>query len=478
MYYDYLVIGAGAAGLSFTALMEKKLNGNGRESKKTIALLEAHSLSGGCASYFERQGFLFDAGATTLSGLKDNRPLQKLFSDLDLQLELLKVDPGIISLFPDKKVSHYSDNEKWVEELDKHFPQINNREVWDKIFAISDQGWLLSKNFPELPLLSWTELLNFFKKETLQSIKLLPHLFTSVEKSLALNQINDQEYLALINELLFITAQNTAKDTPMLMGSMGLSYPDDTWYPIGGMKSLATALEKKCSHLYFRHKVLSLKKESNGFTVVTNKGTFTCGTLISSLPEWNHNDLFGETLFPEKTTENCWSAYMLYMTVPKSKREGIYFQVHCDAIPYCESKSFFVSLSHPDDPVRSQNRQTVTISCHTKPAAWENLPQEEYKRRKKITEDFILDVFCKRFSLAKEDLANIMTGSPETFLKYTHRYKGLVGGIPHSLGKNPLEYMISRSPFKHFHLIGDTQFPGQGIAAVVLGAQNLAEKLE
>lgn len=475
MYYDYLVIGAGAAGLSFTALMEKKVRGTG----KSVALLEAHSLSGGCASYFERQGYLFDAGATTLSGLKENRPLQKLFNELDLfrELDLIKIDPGIVSLFSDKSVRHYSDNEKWIAELNQKFPFIDNSEVWNKIFTVSDDGWKLSANFPELPLKSWRELGKFLKKETFQSIRILPHLFTSVERSLSLNHIQDREYRSLINELLFITAQNTAGDTPMLMGAMGLSYPDDTWYAKGGMRSLVQALEKKCSHLFLKHKVLSLKKEDEGFTVVTNKGTFTCGTLISTLPEWNHNELFGEKLFAEKTTTNCWSAFMLYMTVPKSHRESLYYQVHCDPIPWCGSESFFVSLSHPEDQIRSTHRQTVTISCHTKPADWENLTPEEYKNRKKEVEDFILNIFCSRFSLSKEDLANVMTGSPKTFLRYTNRYKGLVGGIPHSLSKNPFDLLFSKSPYKNFYLIGDTQFPGQGVAAVVLGAQNLAEKL-
>lgn len=475
MHFHYLVLGAGAAGLSFTALMEKKLQNTG----KTIALLEAHSLPGGCSSYFERQGNIFDAGATTLSGLKSNGPIARLIQDLNLNLDLIKIDPGIISVFPDKSIHRYADNRLWLEELKKHFPDVDHGPIWEKIFRVSEQGWKLSSSFPEIPLQSWLDLRLFLKKETVVALGVLPSLLSSVEKALQLNSISNQEYKAMINELLFITAQNEAHETPMLMGAMGLTYPDDTYYVKGGMKAFAQALASQCKNIFYKNKVISIKKQGEGFVVTTNKDTYTCDHLISSLPEWNHNDLFGETSFDLGTAANCWSAFMMYFTIPvDSKRSGVYYQVHCDPIPYCGSKSFFVSLSHPEDQTRAQNRQTVTISCHTKPREWKNLSAEDYKARKKEIEEFILKIFCERFQLSLKEIQHLLTGSPKTFIRYTGRYRGLVGGIPHSIKRNPLKLFKSSSPFKNFHLIGDTQFPGQGIGAVVLGAQNLVSKMK
>lgn len=478
MKYDYLVIGAGAAGLAFTALMEKKLQGSG----KTIALLEAHSLPGGCSSYFERDGFVFDAGATTLSGLKPGRPLSDLIAELDLDLELIKIDPGIVSLFPNKKIHHYSDPNEWINELDSHFPEIENKKIWDKIFKISNEGWKVSSRFSQFPLKSWSELGKLLNLNTIRALPVLPYLLSSVQDTLNLNSLPNEDYKELINELLFITAQNQMQTTPMLMGAMGLTYPDDTYYAKGGMKAFVKALEAKCSHLYLKHKVLSIQKTNDGFTVKTNRETFFCHTLISSLPSFNHNELFNEKIFETKEAEDCWSAFMLYFTVPKDfNREGVYFQVHCDPIPYCNSKSFFVSLSHPTDQLRSHlgphERQTVTISCHTRSNEWFNLSTDDYKAKKKVVEEYILRLFCERFNLERFEIQNVLTGSPKTFKRYTHRYEGLVGGIPHSIRRNPLTYLRQTTPFKNFYLIGDTQFPGQGIGAVVLGAQNLVKKL-
>ncbi len=476
MDLEYLVIGAGMAGLSFTALLEKKLLG----TNSKIALLEAHSIVGGCASYFERDGFLFDAGATTLSGLSPNQPLDRLIKELDLKLNLIKIDPGITFVFPQKKVQRFSDNQKWIEELNIKFPNISHNKIWEIIAQINLLGWNLSSDVKSLPLRSFKDSLSLMHFKNIKHIKKIPLLFRSVESHLRLQDILDSEYQALFNELLFITSQNDIHETPMLVGAMGLSYPSDTYYAIGGMKAFCDALKEKCSRILLRHKVLEIKKITGGFLVKTNKGDFTTKKIISTLPSWNNELLMNKSSVEKKKNEiaACWSAFTLYFTIPKNNnREGLYFQVHCPPIPICKTKSFFVSLSHPNDPRSSNERQTVTISCHTKPDLFLNLKADEYKHKKQEIENFILDYFCKNFELDINQLANIHSGSPKTFIRYTNRLNGLVGGIPHSILRNPFSYVIEHSLGKDFYQIGDTQFPGQGIAAVVLGAQNLIEHL-
>ena len=76
-FHDYIIIGAGLAGLAIAALLAR--------DGYRVKLLEAHTVSGGCASYFKRKDFIFDVGATTLSGLQSSQPLGKLIKELDLQ---------------------------------------------------------------------------------------------------------------------------------------------------------------------------------------------------------------------------------------------------------------------------------------------------------------------------------------------------------------------------------------------------------
>lgn len=482
MEYDYIVIGAGAAGLSFAALMEKR--------GFKVALLESHSLPGGCASYYERNGNIFDVGATTLSGLKEGRSLDLLIKELDLKLTIKKIDPGIIAVFKDKSISRYSDHREWLKELENKFPNIYHKAFWNLVRDIDEEGWKLSANLKNVPLRSINDLLDFKISSVYEALKILPYFLRSTSSYLDSNLENN--YKSLINEILFITAQNNLSDTPMLMGSMGLNYPADTGYAMGGMKVFTEAIAAKCSHVFYRHQVTAVKaldKGHKGFTVQTTKGDFNAKQVISTLPIWNHDKLFAEDENMKKfftkgnynqTLDDCWSAFMLYLTVPlDASRKSLYYQIHCDTIPNCHTNSFFVSLSHPEDKSRTESldRQVVTISTHTKPKFWLELSKDEYKLKKQETANFILAELTRSFSLEISDLQNVQTGSPTTFIKYTKRHNGLVGGIPHSIRRNILKTAINASPVKNFYFIGDTQFPGQGIGAVVLGAQNLVHHL-
>lgn len=478
MEYEYIVIGAGSAGLSFAALMEKKGH--------TVCVLEAHSNPGGCSSYFERDGFIFDAGATTLSGMLKGRPLQKLIHELELNLNIVKIDPGIVSLINNKKVNRYSDPVKWVDELNKNFPHNKNKEFWNDLREIEKRGWLLSTNFKNIPLRSFKSLISFFSPHLISALKTTPELFKSIAGELDKFEIKDPEYLSMLDEMLFITAQNHREDTPLLMGAMGLCYPEDTSYAIGGMKAFSEALAEKCSHILYKHEVQKIVPIEEGFLVQTKHNELRAKKVVSTIPSWNHVNLFDDLKakeffsksYPLKN-DNCWSAFMIYLTIPiDSKRESLYYQIHCSSIPHCQTKSFFVSLSHPDDKLRSHSgRQVVTISTHTKSFEWLDQPKDIYKAKKDETAAFILENLKTHFNLKDEDLRNIITASPKSFIKYTRRYNGLVGGIPHSVKRNPLDYVLARSPVENFYMLGDTQFPGQGIAAVVMGSMNLVDYL-
>ena len=477
MNYDYIVIGAGSAGLSFAALMEKK--------GKTVCVLEAHTIPGGCSSWFEREGFIFDAGATTLSGFKDERPLVKLKNELNLNLDLRKIDPGIISVIKNKKIHRYSDSTRWTEELELNFPGINHKDLWKKFKEIEERGWILSTSFKNIPIRSFKNIFSFISTKTPTALKTVPEIFKSVESELVKYNIKDQDYLSMIDEMLFITAQNHRKDSPLLMGAMGLCYPEDTWYAMGGMKAFSESIAKRCSQIFYRHEVQKIIKTDTGFKVVTKNAEFTSSKIVSTIPSWNLEKLFDDPKAKKRLTKELtepkesWSAFMIYLTIPKDlSRKGLYYQIHTPEIPNCHTHSFFVSLSHPEDQIRSHgNRQVVTISTHTKPESWLNLEASDYLKKKEEAKNLILNSLKEHFKLSDSDLQNIITGSPKSFIKYTKRFNGLVGGIPHSVKRNPLNYLIAKSPYKNFYMLGDTQFPGQGIAAVILGAMNLVDYL-
>ena len=76
-----------------------------------------------------------------------------------------------------------------------------------------------------------------------------------------------------------------------------------------------------------------------------------------------------------------------------------------------------------------------------------------------------------------EDINVLISGTPKTFQHYTKRHKGWVGGIPHSVSQ-PLFLLPNHiSSSEKIFMVGDTSFPGQGIASVIYSAQSLIDKI-
>ena len=115
-----IFVGAGGGGIASALLAAIR--------GETVTLVEAHSYLGGCASYFRRGKFVFDAGATTVSGVAPGEPLGELFQLLGQTPDLILSDPGIVfHLSSGKKLRYHHDFESWMQELEDHFPQLNHR---------------------------------------------------------------------------------------------------------------------------------------------------------------------------------------------------------------------------------------------------------------------------------------------------------------------------------------------------------------
>lgn len=404
-----LVIGAGGGGIASALLAAIR----GEE----VTLLEAHSKLGGCASYFKRGSFVFDAGATTISGVRTREPLGDLFKLLGKVPPMKLADPGIVFHLSDGKIIRYhSDFELWMNELSEKFPHLNHRPFWEKVFQINEQGWKVLRDL-----------------YSLTSIKLLPYLFISTDLMIRKYQLEDPSYLELLNGILLISAQAHASRVPFLVGAMALAYPSSCYAPVGGMKGLMDFFQEE------------LKKKGVDLKLKTR---------VDKIPD-GHDKIFSNVPV-YKGGEGMWGALTIYFGV-KSEVHEPYHQVHVDGINY------FVSFSIVGDESRAPvGYQAVTISTHV---------AAEYVRDELI--DQIMNDFLKRFQVS--DVKHFTTGTPKTFERYTGRIKGYVGGIPLLLGKIPK--LDTVFPSKKLYRVGDTVFPGQGLCGVVAGALLLHRRL-
>lgn len=478
-----IVIGAGFGGLAIASLLQKR-------GIHTI-LLEAHSVVGGCASFFRRKNFIFDVGATTLSGVLPHQPIGRLFKELNIQPKFLKLDPGMIIVQNGKELIRKENLEEWISECEEKFGIQGQRKFWKKIHSINQSAWdFLSenKNFTNSSILDFVKLV---KSKNLLKFPLFITTFKTIKNLLNEYKIYNLDFEKFLNEQLLITTQSLLHEAPLLTASMGLAYPSETYYPWGGMYKIAqeilnSFLENE-GEFYKNTEVIKIEQRSKGYEIITkgNKKFFT-NLLICNLPIWNIPKLTSSPIakyFQKLLSKypNPPAAFVLNFGVDlNSPLPTCYYQIHATKqIPYCNANAFFVSFSHFEDRERASEKQAaVTISIHTDSKYWYNLNELEYRQRKEIVSTAILEEFDLYFKnkLGVEKYF-FSSGTPKTFEEYTLRYKGYVGGIPHTVRPHFFQMPSSVTPFSGFYVVGDTVFPGQGTPAVIHASLSLCEKI-
>jgi C-3',4' desaturase CrtD len=483
MAFDYVVIGAGYGGLAAAALLQKRGH--------ATLLLEGHATLGGCASFFRRKGFTFDVGATTLSGLRPAQPLGKLFASLNLQPDVVKLDPGMVIQMDGRSITRHAALESWISEAESHFPQTRQREFWQKIYALNEAAWPAVNASPRFPPASLSDVISLARPANLRHAPLVPGLFRPLSALLDEYGLNDPNFRRFLDEQLLISAQNTAENVPYLTAAMGLAYPSETYYPTGGMYRPALLLLREFRRLggvaHFNQKVTKIEKRPAGYALATQRGDeWTARGVVSNVSLWNMGELAQGDLsdyFQRLAARYdwAWGAFTVYFAVEdKAVLPTAYHQIHLPAaLPHCHSHSIFVSFSQRGDHAKApQGWRTVTISAHTRAEDWHGLSAEQYTARKEAAERAALREFDRAFpEFASAEKRFVASGTPRTFEHYTNRRLGFVGGIPHSLRNNPLRLAPNATPFRDFYMVGDSVFPGQGTPAVVLGALNVATRV-
>lgn len=440
---DKLIIGAGATGI--TLLHELK-------GPSTLCL-ESHALPGGCAGYFLREGRPLNAGATTLSGIAFDGPLKTFLDRHGVSVKLTKKDPGLVLHTKRGILRRFSDNEDWIKEQEKYFPECDVRGLWTRLHTLNKLAWDLTSASALWPPRSLSDLSRLAFTDTFKKFQALPLLTQSFEKVFLRGAYPD-DYRLLLDELLMISTQSYAKDVPALIGIMGLCYLEDTWYPEGGMRKFWTDMTAPVKdQIRFKVKVEKIEKIPGGFRVFTNKNTYLAKTVISTIPIWETKKIaegaFGDV--PRETEgQGALTAYFLY----DDGEIAPYYQIH-ETITDAGARSIFASASEG----------TLTLSTHI------HLP---FERKTEIWEKEFTDIVRRNFPELK-NLRCVGIGDPKTFQRFTGRQS--VGGLPHTLRRNFLTYPKHATKWNGFYQSGDTTFPGQGIVGVMQGAMNLAQRI-
>jgi len=479
--YDLVVIGSGIGGLTTAALCAK-------EGWKVL-VLEANWLPGGCCSSYPRKDFIFDAGATTLMGFDEGQPLDLLNKVLNLKLEKWKLESPMEIHLDGKRILKGNPVNPEQTELSVFGDVEKQKRFWKLAERVSAFAWRASsKNlkFPPANLWDWIALpLN----NSIADLPFLKYAFFSVKDIIAKTGLSENHaFCRFIDEQLIITAQNTAENTSFLFGAPALCYTSSSnYYLPGGMirmtEAIIDALKNSGGEILLRKKVTAIVQSKEYFSVTTADGTaYKAKKVVSNIPLWNlpaitEGKLKSYTQALSDKFTHYWGAYTLGIAVKDQFPENqvLHTQIILPEgvkIPYCNSTSIFVSLSHPSDRQRTPiGCRTIAISTHAEhPQEWFSISKEEAEKRKLEINEFILSILEKEFTgFNRNDILFFTASNPHAWQKWTFRQHGTVGGLPQDIKKTFLSWPGAHTPVKGFYMCGDTVYPGQGIPGVALG---------
>lgn len=484
--YDAIIIGSGMGGMSSASMLA-------RDGYSVLVLEAAHAL-GGCSSSYTRKGYTFESGATTLIGFDENQPMRILEDELGIEIPKMSLEPSMQVLLNGKIITRWKDQEKWIKEATKQFGEGSAQEsFWKLAFDVSEVVWKVSGQnnfFPPAEITDWLKLL----KNDPRDVWVLPYAFKSVRDVARSKGISNPEFYTFLDEQLMISAQAGSDETPFLFGAPASTYTNSTNYYVPGgliemVYTLRNYITQKGGVVKTRSRVVNFEKRDDMFVVTTKskKGDFhsyKSKGVISNLPVWNMEEITNGAMAnyfrnEAKKYEKAWGAFTMGIAFKNNIPSDVplHNQIHLskeDGTEGLYSGSIFVSLSHPDDDVRSPDgKRTMNVSTHAAPEFWFNL-NGRYEEVKERVQDQIIHVIAKSIpGFSETDIEIAFSSTPVTWSNWVYRKKGRVGGIPQQMDRSLLDWTPCKTPFSGLYLAGDTVFPGQGIPGVTLGGINV-----
>lgn len=485
-----IIVGAGIGGLTAAALLA--------QAGYQVTVLESQTYPGGCASTFTHSHYHFDSGATVAGGFQANGPFTLIGKQLGIEWPVRLHDPAWSVYLAGEKVSLTKDN----YDVLRAFPE--SRVFWDDQAKIADTGWSMAAFGLPWPLTSMVETLQLVQAGLAhfpQDLRLIPLAFQSVYHWLkAYKLTSDAKFVRFIDAQLLISAQTTSRYANALYSATALDLARQGVYHVtGGMGGLAEVLVKKVQDLggevLFRRRVNGIKIENGVVTGVRvqhglrakETRTLPCDFVIANVTPWSLDQLLGEKS-PKQLRREVqerqpgWGAFALHLGIandrlPDALKASDHYQiVNRLEGPLEECGSLFMSLSPEWDTSRApQGHRAVTVTTHTRVDQWWDVLKqspEAYEAFKHQYAERVLHEIEALMPGFRSSIDVMLPGSPVTYEFYTQRYQGMVGGFPQT------SLFRVRSPMTgvpNLRLVGDSIFPGQSTAGVMVGAVRVTQ---
>ncbi len=475
--FDILIIGSGIGGLTAGALLARY--------GKRVLVCESHSIPGGAAHSFTRQGFHFDSGPSFYCGLSDPtslNPLRQVLDVLGEEVGAIAYDPLGHYHFPEGTFPVYCNAQKYQKAVAQITPEgAEQLARLEKKFLDLYEGL---RGIPTLALRSDVNLIaTLLTRYPLQLLKLLPQL-GAIGGSVGdlLNQtVTDPWVRRLVDLECFLLsglkAEGTiAPEVAFMFGERTRSVVD---YPIGGsgaiVQALVRGLEKWGGSLRLNAHVEQILVENQRVTGVKLRGTgeiLSAPVVISNATVW---DTFTHLVKPEDVptayretalkTPAIDSFMHLHLGIRADGLEGLtghHVVVHDAERDITEpGNTCMISIPSVWDSNLAPPGHHALHAYTLEPSDWER--DAGYGDRKRHRAESLYRALERVIPDIRARVVVELIGTPLTHARYLRRYRGTYG--PAIAAKQGL-FPSTHTPIKGLYRVGDSTLPGIGVPAV------------
>lgn len=494
MAHEVVVVGGGIGGLTVAALLAAR--------GVDVCVLERESRVGGCAAGFEKFGYTFDSGIGLYPLWDPGAIHDRVFSQLPVKPPETRLhDPAYIVRLPDQSEVVLSGNvDQFEGNLRATFPECATSAIafYRESARVSDALMHAFQRIPDLHSAGRIKQFYAFLPHFLEAARI-----SGMKDHTVLRHLDNTSprFRRFLDAQLQLVAQSPSDECAYLYATVALTLPRQQMFSIrGGAPALAAALaisiKTSGGRVRLDTPVLRLAYDASeravGADLLSGETVMASRAIISNLTVWDtYGRLIGLNRTPPMIRKRLsvlrgWGAYVLYLGMDEAAAKRIPENNLLALTDWQEQQSFnpeesqFMFAAAPAWDTRGPaGKRAVTVVTFSDVDQWFTFHENEEQHEQK--DQLMLEAWWRRIHQAMPELGDglevIDTATPWTFYHSTRRKFGMIGGVGQSLTTFGPNYPGSSTSLPNVFMVGDTTFPGAGLAAVSYAALGLANRL-